>query len=328
MQEDWTKADRALDDFKAAMPSLIEQNFREARCTTEYQSTIYHYTDTKGALGILQTGKLWFTERAHLNDPVEIRYGLDLAHELFKISANNRGARIPKEAALHLKGEHHFGLSYYGFWTISFSRDCDDLGQWRSYADDGRGVCLGFSSEKIDMTQLAAPLPNNPNSLRFPVNYNKSVLCSRLKPYTDRSLDILEDANLPARESYREPYGRALLYERDLFHILNEGVYANALLSKHPAYEHEKEYRLVVSGPRELISTCKKYHRLREHRGEIVGYLDLPIPCWKQQGVLTHIRLGPTAPDEVRGQIRIALTTLGIPVPKIDKSDIPYRSTR
>jgi hypothetical protein len=43
---------------------------------------------------------------------------------------------------------------------------------------------------------------------------------------------------------------------------------------------------------------------------------------------LTHIRLGPTAPDEVRGQIRIALTTLGIPVPKIDKSDIPYRSTR
>ena len=31
------------------------------------------------------------------------------------------------------------------FFIASFSRDRDDLGQWRAYADDGRGFAIGFS---------------------------------------------------------------------------------------------------------------------------------------------------------------------------------------
>jgi hypothetical protein len=67
---------------------------------------------------------------------------------------------------------------------------------------------------------------------------------------------------------------------------------------------------------------------LRERKGEIVGYLDLPIPNWKQQGVLTHIRLGPAAPSQLKDEIWVALMSLGIPMPMIDKSDIPYRPAR
>lgn len=177
------------------------------------------------------------------------------------------------------------------------------------------------------MPSFAKLIPNDPNSLRFTVNYDKKILCSRLQPYIERSLDILEKANIQARGSYYKPYGRALLYERDLFHILNDGLYVNALLSKHPAYKNEQEYRLLVSGPRESISRCD-HHRLRERSGEIVGYLDLPISSWRQPGILSHIRLGPAASDELMDQLRVALVTLGIPVPEIDKSDTPYRSTR
>jgi hypothetical protein len=106
---------------------------------------------------------------------------------------------------------------------------------------------------------------------------------------------------------------------------LNNGFYANALLSKHPAYEHEQEYRLLISGVRNTISTCGSHH-LRERMGEIVGYLTLPIPRWMQPGVLTHIRAGPAAPRELADQIRMTLTTLGLPLPEMEKSDIPYRS--
>jgi hypothetical protein len=56
--------------------ALIHDDFRVAAETVAHQPTIFHYTDVKGALGIMQTGRLWFTERAHLNDPVEIEYGL------------------------------------------------------------------------------------------------------------------------------------------------------------------------------------------------------------------------------------------------------------
>lgn len=84
----------------------------------------------------------------------------------------------------------------------------------------------------------------------------------------------------------------------------------------------------MVSGPRDTI-TKSTYHHLRERNGEIVSYLDLPIPHWKQKRVLTHIRLGPAASRELEDQLQSALTALHIPLPiEIDQSTIPYRPTR
>jgi Protein of unknown function (DUF2971) len=300
IMDDWTEADQALKAYRSDVESLIRRDLADASDAATYQTTIYHYTDTRGVLGILQTGRLWFTERAHLNDPVEIKYGLDVAHELFAIAANNRSETIPKDATLHLKGEHNCGLAAYGFWIASLSLNGDDLGQWRNYADEGRGVCLGFSAQSLDMIRLATLIPNTPNSLRFPVNYDKDALCRRLQAHIELGLDLLEKANLVSRDSYYQPYGRALLYDQECFAILNNGFYANSLLHKHAAYEHEQEYRLLVSGLRDRISRCD-HHRLRERKGELVGYLDLPIPGWKQHGVLTHIRLGPAASDKDAG---------------------------
>jgi len=328
MTDDWCEADAALETFRKKVEGLVSDDLHAAASVAAYQPTIFHYTDVKGALGILKSGTLWFTERAHLNDPVEIRYGRDTAHELFQIAANRRGAAIPKDIALHLKGEHNFGLATYGFWMFSCSLYGDDLVQWRNYADDGRGLCLGFAVQSFDMTELVKLMPIAPTSLRFPVSYDENSIRNRMQVYVDLSLDLLEKANLAARDSYYKPYGRALLYERDCFRILNNGFYANSLLHKHVAYSHEQEYRLLVSGLRDTISRCD-YHRLRERRGEIVGYLDLPIPRWKQQGMLTHIRLGPAAPDTLKDQIIMALVTLGIPMPaRIDQSNIPFRPTR
>jgi hypothetical protein len=178
--EDWTAADHALDALKKTISSAVENDFREI--TDEYQPTLYHYTDVKGALGILQTGHLWFTERAHLNDPVEIQYGLEVAYQMFETSAKNRDATIPTEAASHLKGEHAFRLSTNGFWIFSFSLDDNNLSQWQNYADDGRGVCLGFSTDNLDMQELVKPVgPVASTWLRFPVSYNETHLRQRLQ---------------------------------------------------------------------------------------------------------------------------------------------------
>src|SRR5262245_66275832 len=44
-------------------------------------SEIWHYTDAKGLVGILQTGKIWSTQITCLNDNFEHRYFGDLVHE-------------------------------------------------------------------------------------------------------------------------------------------------------------------------------------------------------------------------------------------------------
>jgi hypothetical protein len=326
MPEDWSEAEQALRTFIEELDLLISEDFLEAEHGTPYQPIIYHYTNVSGALGILQTGHLWFAERAHLNDPVEIRYGVNIARELFERAVNNRGIGVPKDIASHLQGEFNLGLAIYGFWIASFSFDDDDLSQWRSYADEGRGVCLGFSTDRLDMSEFTKSVPGDPTCLRFPVNYSNASLRKRMQTHVDRGLDLLERLNLSARDSYK-PHGQALLYERDSLRAMNNGIYLNSFLSKHAAYSHEREYRLLVSGLRETISRCS-HHRLRERKGEIVGYLDLPIPNWKQPGLLASVRLGPAASDELKDQIWMALIALGIPLPKIDKSDIPFRPAR
>jgi hypothetical protein len=259
---------------------------------------------------------------------LEIRYGLDIAHRIFEAAAKNRGASIPEDVAAHLSGEHYFGLATYGFWVSCFSLNGDDLGQWRNYADNGRGVCLGFSIDALDINKFSDEIPNTALRLSFPVNYDETYLRKNLQAHIDIGLDVLERANLPKRESYYQRHGRALYYERDFLHILNNGFYANSILFKHAAYRHEEEYRLLVSGFHTPISACG-HHHLRERNGEIVGYLSLPIPNWKEKGVLSHIRLGPAAPAQLADQLRMALTTLGVPTPEnIDKSCVPYRPTR
>lgn len=227
--DDWAEAHAALKSFQDRLRSMIEMDLKEAEANVPRQSTIYHYTDVHGALGILQSGELWFTEREHLNDPVEIRHGLRIAHELFQTAAQERGAAIPRDVALRLTEEHRRGLETFGFWIFSASLEGDDLGQWRNYADDGRGVCFGFSLEPFNMQGLANLIPYDPsaevgpNSVRFPVNYDDVRLRKHMQAYIDIGVDTLDKITLAARGCrYHDLYDR---YERDLFCLLNTGFY-------------------------------------------------------------------------------------------------------
>jgi len=323
VEEDWGEADTELGRLRDAINLQISDDFRDFDSDGIPQQTIYHYTSVKSALGIIQSGRFWFTERAHLNDPVEIQYGLRIAHELFEREARRRSA-IQEYTFTHFQGTLNLELVINGFWIASFSRLDDHLGQWRNYADNGRGVCLGFSAEKFNMAKLAQTLPITPNSLRFLVDYDEGHLRMRLLTHINLGLDVLQRVRFYEQPSYTTPNGRALLYERDFLYILNQGCLASSLLHKHPAYADEQEYRLLISGQHDSIARSN-HHCLREREREIVEYLNLPIPDWKQPGVLTHIRLGPAAPDELKDQFRTALMKLNIPMPQIDKSDIPFR---
>ena len=46
---------------------MINIDLQAARGITPHQPTIYDYTDVRGALGVLKSDELWFTERAHLD---------------------------------------------------------------------------------------------------------------------------------------------------------------------------------------------------------------------------------------------------------------------
>jgi len=325
--ERWDEHDARLDEFKADIEKLTADDVSAAGDAAAETQTIYHYTGVASALAIIETGHFWFAERAHLNDTLELQYGLRIGHEMFDAALKSAGPTVPQGAADHLMGEIKLGLAEFGYWVASFSQEGDDLSQWRSYADEGTGVCLGFSVQELDMRQFASPIPATFNFLRFPVQYDEAELRKRLKPYIDLGIKLLRDVNLPSMPSYSQRYGRALLYERDLLQAMMSGVYLHAMMHKHKAYQHEREYRLILNAYRLKIEPAPE-HKVRARNGEIVSYLDLPIPNWKFSRTLTHINVGPAGAPKLGEQLITAFKSFGLPVPRIERSTLPFRRTR
>lgn len=116
-------------------------------------ATLYHYTDLRGLEGILKFGKFWFTDYRHLNDPSELKHGIDIARDVAQHIANGADGRVRLfiDYLLDLFRHDNFA-STLEFFIACFSRARDDLGQWRAYADNGRGVAIGLSPSFLRFT--------------------------------------------------------------------------------------------------------------------------------------------------------------------------------
>jgi hypothetical protein len=90
-----------------------------------------HYTSAEGALGILQSGSLRFTDYAYLNDTREVTYGLDIMRSVLNTDAIIAGSQVLTKLKAHIEDGDPF--SPYNIYTASFSSDPDSLSQFRLY---------------------------------------------------------------------------------------------------------------------------------------------------------------------------------------------------
>src|SRR5512145_591718 len=87
-------ASRAVSSrWQRAATSLIERVGKQAASSTDPRpERLYHFTDCAGLIGIFEKRTVWASLATSLNDPSEVRYGLDLACDLFRkgsITATN-----------------------------------------------------------------------------------------------------------------------------------------------------------------------------------------------------------------------------------------------
>jgi Protein of unknown function (DUF2971) len=97
--------------------------------------TIYHYTSIAGCAAIIQSRSIWLTDHRFLNDKHELQHAFTsfLAHF------------TPEEQESFARAYTTHGFNHH-YCVFSLSRSPEILSQWRAYADDGRGVAMGFNS--------------------------------------------------------------------------------------------------------------------------------------------------------------------------------------
>ncbi len=203
------------------------------------------------------------------------------------------------------------------FFVCSFSKDGNELSQWRAYADDGRGYAMGFDAHLLEQSFGKSAASTNWGSMTFRVTYDDAELSRLQKELLKVILARVRDLVKLAPQ-----IGRRFLAQLSIRFAI-QSIRAS-LYFKHTAYKNECEYRFLQLHQKYDALTGIQT-RCRPYR--LVRYMEFP---WRDMALdsLKEIVVGPAAEKIVAQQFARDCLKVFIPSKsdlKINQSDIPYR---
>ena len=286
---------------------------------------IYHYTDGKGAQGILESQSLWATHYRYLNDFSEL--------VIFrKALANWRSTfyREPQHVDRLLKGLLDIFCGDQGkpseteAYIVSFCDDKGDrLSQWRAYGR-GDGYALGF--DRTELEELKEE--------EFKINWLDSIYIDSVC-YGDS--EEMPEALIPDLNKFigllKDQYKGSATDDNVTDDVLNEmfQLFIKCLSRfKHKGFSEEEEIRLIVflpnltSGRREGDGRLEKVIKFRASQNMLVPYIELF--GGKDTLPIKKIMVGPSPYVEIKKRsIQMLLKRKGINPGIVTISQIPYR---
>jgi len=275
------------------------------------EKILYHYTNQKGLLGILQNREIWATHSQYLNDEREFLHALDLckteiADRKSKLDAESETARVLSR----MEDVSKWSPETTNLFVSSFSEEPDSLPQWRAYGRGGTGYAIGFSerflrevSERnhwlLDRCVYDSTLQNH-----IVGKIIDNVLAKTLS-------QVLADI------SFRHPGAS-----------LSANLSETALFLKHESFVEEREWR-IVSQP---ISSTHERVCFREGKSVLIPFYKLSLLNSQNFCQVSHIVIGPTPNEKLAYRsVRTFLLKEKLSSFEIDKevpisiSQVPYR---
>lgn len=280
--------------------------------------TIYHYTDWAGFRGILETGILRFGDIFYLNDPSELRHGVESA--LAILDEIGAGASERPELAVFAKQFRRIlssGIEVIAhYFVCCFSQNGDDLGQWRAYADNGRGYAIGFDGPALVKAFSTDPTSNGQT---FRITYSDE----HLQDMHRRLIDIVVPfVSFPRGRNLEEATLNQYMLELQMRLALL--VLQASILFKHRAYTHEDEYRLLQIHRTGRVPDV----RFRDKPYTLARYREFN---WRTgaPGAVQRIMIGPAADADAAERFAMDCLRAFHPTSEgvdIEKSRIPYKA--
>ena len=213
---------------------------------------LYHYTTLKGFLGIINDGEIWATHIFYTNDQTELNRSIKLLNDELEPridTLKNKYYDLGPKAigpetnpdVLKMQDKLNFfeGIrniisdvvndNRIQFYVCSFTELDDSLSQWRGYCQDGNGISIGF-----DFTTFKSRL-----NLRNCI-YDENLQKRMLKELVDWWFNRFNSINDKDSES-------------DIMLQCIKSFFKVAPFFKHPKYEEEAEWRIVIGGEEEIL---------------------------------------------------------------------------
>ena len=295
-------------------------------------STLYHYTNSQGLLGIIDKKSnrvvLWFTNYKYLNDSSE---GLEL-QRIYKITIEKmyKEGNLSKEEFDDIVDVNFDDKHMYAYATMEnekpvtkliekedvafvccFSKNKDSLNMWRYYTNNEIGFGIGFNDIILKKETSIDTFSSTETRIGefewIDVIYNDK-----------EKIHIVQEIILRVKQEQKN-YGSFYDFKDMIYSHLKKYKFS----FKHQCFMSEEEVRCVLTIPRDNqgFSGKRPFEVLyRCRNGNITPY----IAVFFSKKVLYSVRISPTAPSETQETINYYLSTYS-PKVIVEKSQLPIR---
>lgn len=282
----------------------------------------YYYCSLSTFLNILNRKQIYLSDPLKMNDALEIKWCLE------KIKNNTPPSRsgTPIDIDFFIKEEYNNIMDILdadgqnSIYISCFSKKSDILSQWRAYADDGKGVSIGFQLDKLNSAE---------NLLEEEIIYlnDKSMnqMIDNLQTLYDPIVSLIANDSKSDKYVNKQELVKKVLHE--LIPVLAK--------YKNPAFREEQEVRLIYCRSMEIEKRLYRYNQKKEeklnileldHEYRITGDNKITefIKLDFNPKSIKHICIGPKCSMEVNDLMRIVNELLNIDI-KVTRSKASYR---
>lgn len=291
---------------------------QDTLCDPTDQDVFYHYCSFETFHAICESRCIRFSDVEMLNDLEERSYGRAILQE-GAAALTELKSTVPELSGLDAGFFFAFStvekaakLSLHPF-TASFSRKPDVLSQWRAYADDGRGFCVGFSGKALK--NLPASLYHVEYDRHSQITKSRDSLGALFMAYNDKAEENLFEAMVGSS------IGSLLSFKNPKFAEEDEirSVHLVSIENDGSGFQFVDKGGNSITG--EVDGEKIKY---RIAQGKFVAYFDLPFERNFAGLVMKEVWIGPKNTQNDRN-LNLYLNAMGYREVTIWQSEVPYR---
>jgi len=201
---------------------------------------LYHYTRPEAFKAIISDRILWLSDLSKMNDATERLWISDIFRQ---VERKRSDAKLGTREANHYYSD--FQLDKTPIFIVCFSEEGGLLSQWRSYADEGQGLAIGFRTEKLGFPVMGRFIDEFMEEQQVAIarrvydRQKQSEQIEALIAHFDRLFtDLVNERNTYSTYIYDGYLDTARWCLRNM-----------SVISKNPTYSQEREWRAVYWPP-------------------------------------------------------------------------------
>lgn len=270
---------------------------------------IYHYCSMDSFFGIITNKNIRLSDAYKTNDYTELEW-------IFSIIEYSMTDVLKTEFVYSLRKSYRKWLeSYFRPHIACFSKDGDLMSQWRAYANDGKGISIGFNRRYFESIKI---LDNKEFEILDVIYHHKKqekLLKNLFSIIGTEKLKILEEIYInKGNNNYFEEI------------MLASALLRYGMTFKNETFSEEKEVRLIHGFDK--IAAEPDMFEYRVKQDDLISFVEIPLDVESNYLPIKEVILGPNCkvnPKNMEHFLGQKLSAKAIDI-EIKKSMSSYRS--